>query len=136
MSRDWPPRMILESTKIYPELAKLTDTLMLVEKNGDTTPMYSDEEKEIAHKYYNLGICGFDVLMDCKRLGVFKSEKGQQLMQQIEDIIANNTSEDRELEEITKKWFNGQLEPGYYMDDNNEAFVQYIKNKLDKEIDI
>lgn len=129
MSRDWTPQMIHESTKIYPDLANLTDTLM-IQVEGEYKPLYSDEQKELAHKYPNLGIFGFDFLMDCRKLGVFKVELGHQIVQLIEDIFSNGSIDDKELYDVTMKWYKGELANAYYMEENNLEFAKYVKDRI------
>lgn len=130
MSRDLAPKEILLSSKIYPDLANLVDNLM-IEYKGETKPAYSDEQKEIAHKYPNLGICGFDMLMLCKELGILKSELGQQLLQQVEDMLNAGYIKDKDFHDIANRWFEGNLEPGYYLEDNDRAFAYYLKERIE-----
>ena len=129
MSRDLTPQMIHESTKIYPDLANLVNNLM-IEYKGETKPAYSDEQKELAHKYPNLGIFGFDFLMNCRKLGVFKVELGHQIVQLIEDIFSNGSIDDKELYDVTIKWYKGELVDGYYMEENDLEFAKYVKSKI------
>ena len=56
------------------------------------------------------------------------------LLHQLEDYLTNDTEiPDKELLEKVKLWYDGKLEPGYCLEDNDMALVRVIQNKM-KEI--
>ena len=132
MSRDWPPKILHQAIKMYPELADGVQSLVFVDTKGNETPMYSDEEKEIARTYPNLGGFGVEFLLCCKEKGVFSSEIGRKLIQEVEDMFTIGYIEDKDFNDTATKWYNGELEPGYYMEANNEAFAEYIVQRIHK----
>lgn len=132
MSRDLTPKE-LDYMQRNNNMSNITDDLMIY-FNGETFPAYSDEQKEISHRYAKLGMFGFDFLMQCKKLRILTSERGKEIIQQIEDSFSNNgTIEDKELAEMTKQWYEGQLVSGSDMTYNNIEFAEYIRDKIKGE---
>ena len=70
------------------------------------------------------------MLMICHEYGVLSSEKGKTILQEIEDYFNGKEISNKELLDKTISWYEGNLMPGYYMSENNEAFASYIKSLL------
>ena len=66
----------------------------------------------------------------CSNEGILNSPVGNKVVRMIENILngVNYGSEFKEFEEKVNLWYDGQLDPGYYMDNNNEALVEETKN--------
>lgn len=129
MSRDLTPKELDMLQKTY-NMPNLVDTMMIKLSNQpdeEAKPLYSDEQKELAHKYPRLGMFGFDFLNHCREQGILSKEKGQEIIQTIEDYFNGKTIEDKELQEKTILWYEGNFCPGYYQDDNTIEFAFYIK---------
>lgn len=121
MSRDLTPRElnIIQQNNPY-----LIDSVMngVWHLNGQSFPMYTEEEKTWIVKYPKLGAFGFDFLKQCRQLGIFH------LVQIVEDYF-NGIEVDKDLAETAQKWYEGELESGTYMTQNNVAFAEYLKRK-------
>lgn len=127
MSRDWTPKIV--DMMVDEEQQRMVENMVVV--IGDKKyPMYEKEDIELSHRYKKLGKCGFDFLMICKDMGVCSNDYGVQILQQIEDILNNNPVDDADLTEKTNLWYEGKLEPGCYMDANNQAFADYVYSKM------
>ena len=129
MSRDLTPKELDYLIKAT-NAPNLTESLMIT-YNGITKPAYSEDQKNIGRKYPRLNRFGFDMLMRCKNSGIFNTQKGTDLIQQVENYFNDIYIEDKDLSTKIQLWYEGQLEPGYYMGYNDEAFVNYIKSKCD-----
>ena len=129
MSRDLTPKEVRMIQEHY-NMPNIVDTLVFVSNDGTKTPVYSNEQKEISHRYNKLGTFGFDMLMICHEYGVLSSEKGKTILQEIEDYFNGKEISNKELLDKTISWYEGNLMPGYYMSENNEAFASYIKSLL------
>ena len=93
-------------------------------------PVYSDELIELAPKYPLLSLCGPSIFIKL----VEEHLINHPIIQQIEDILEiKEVKEDKELYDTTVAWYNGKLVPGYYMDDNNNMFYDYIKERISKD---
>jgi hypothetical protein len=121
MSRDLTPR---EVNIIQQNNPSLIDSVinMTWELNGQSYPMYTEEEKTWIVKFPKLGAFGFNFLKQCRQLGVFH------LVHIVEDYF-NGVEVDKDLAETAQKWYEGQLESGYFMEQNDIAFAEYLKRK-------
>lgn len=140
MSRDWTPREfdIISIAQKY-EVVPTIDFVMYM--NGDTSgegkPMFSDEEKTQIRSLPKLSCIGIDFLMYCIHGGIYGDEKGRVILQQLNDYFANGTEiPDKELEETAKLWYDGQLEPGYDLTENDREFVAFIRRKCKGETEV
>lgn len=139
MSRDLTPH---EWQISYKEIFKSNTNICLdtvwVTTNEDgtetRTPMVSDEEKVVFGEFPTLSCIGYQFLIMCMESHIHTDEYGNVLLRQLEDYLTNNTEiPDKELLEKVKLWYDGKLEPGHYLEDNNMALVRVIQNKM-KEI--
>lgn len=92
--------------------------------------MISDEQKELAHLYPKLSNIGFDMLDMCRRNGVCDSEKGRELLQKIESYFKGQELDDKELQANVQAWYEGTFCPGFFMNDNNSEFANYLKSLI------
>lgn len=133
MSRDWTPKEFdMISKSMGQEVCPIIDMVWC--KNGESyeegTPLYTDEEKEKIKSLPNLSRIGIDVLSECLRNGVYSSDKGRAILQQLEDYFGSGVEiPDKELAETAKLWYEGQLVLGRYMDENNDEFVRFLRRK-------
>lgn len=88
--------------------------------------IYSQETIDYSHKFPMLSLCGPDVF--CKL--VEKHVMNEEIVQQIEDILNNRECDNKELVDVTMSWFKGELSPGYYMENNNAKFLEYIFKQI------
>ncbi|MEE3344394.1 MAG: hypothetical protein VZS44_09910 [Bacilli bacterium] len=135
MSRDWTPyetRMVQKQYNI-PNPVDCGWVIHIGEENEK--PLFSEEDIELAHTYAQLGLWGFDFLRSCKRNGVLADEYGQQIIQSIEDYFNGAELENKELREKVDLWYNGELEPGYDLSDNNWALADYIRSLIKGEVE-
>lgn len=128
MSRDLTP-MELDYVQKTNNMPNIADSLV----NADGSYVYTEEQREMSHRCTRLGMFGFDFLVCCKEDGILNSDTGKELIQQIEDYF-NGAEIEKELAETTQKWYEGQLEPGYHMYRNDEAFVEYIRLKINNQL--
>lgn len=128
MSRDLTPKEldILIKTTNAPNIV---DTLT-IKIGEETMPVYSEEQKELSHLYPRLGRFGFDLLVECKNIGLCSTENGKNLLQKVEDYFNNIELEDKELANSIQSWYEGTFCPGYYMNDNNSEFALYLKSRI------
>lgn len=127
MSRDMKPFEFKMFKDAYPDILSLFTKNYVYSETG--MPVYSDEEIENASKYPMLSLCGPNVFLTLVNEHFINNE----VVQQIEDILNNRPCDDKELTEKTMLWYKGELEPGYYMDGNNYAFLNYIKQVINKK---
>ena len=133
MSRDWTPFELDAAHKQFPEMRKsLEKGNMTITYNGETYEMYSDEDRENFKMFPHLSLCGLDFLMYCKNRGITASPKGIELIKDVEKVINGEDIKDKEFADKIKLWYQGQLEPGYYMQDNNSALVEEVESLLRK----
>ena len=125
MSRDLTP-MELDYIQKITNMPNITDNLF----NEDGSYVYNDEQREMTHKYNRLGMFGFGFLELCRENGLLN--KAEEIIQQIEDYF-NGADIDKNIAETAQKWYEGNLEPGYYMEDNNIAFYEFVKRLCNKE---
>jgi hypothetical protein len=139
MSRDLTPH---EWQLSYKEIFKRDTNICLntvwVTKNEDgtetRTPMVSDEEKVVFGEFPTLSCIGYRFLIMCMKRHIHTNEYGNVLLHQLEDYLTNDTEiPDKELLEKVKLWYDGKLEPGHCLEDNDMALVRVIQNKM-KEI--
>ena len=128
MSRDLTPR---ELDIIQKELDLENITSNLVIKYGDIeVPAYTEEQKELSKSYPKLGMCGFDFLSMCKEKGILSTKLGKILIDEVEQVISGCDITYKEYKETILEWYDGELEPGYSMENNNIALVEYIENMI------
>ena len=123
MSRDLTPREVHWMQKQHP----LNIAEIKICYNGQEMPLYSEEDIALSRKYPNVGLFGFDMLRLCK--DILSTEQGQELMNKVESCFSGSC-DDRKLYEKTMAWYDGQLEPGYYMENNNIAFADYLRSRI------
>ena len=135
MSRDWTPKEFDIITKQNgEEYCDILDMVMYVNGSDKGTPMFSDDEKIKIKSLPTLSRIGIDFLSKCISNGVYNSEKGRDILQQLEDYFSSGSDiKDKELLETAKLWYEGQLVPGYYMNGNTDQFVTFIYHKTFKE---
>lgn len=93
-------------------------------------PVYSEEIINLAPKYPLLSLCGPSIFIKL----VEEHLINHPIVQQIENILEiKDVKEDKELYDTTVAWYNGKLASGYYMDDNNDMFYNYIKERISKD---
>ena len=133
MSRDWTPVELDAAHKQFPEMRKsLEKGNMTIAYNGETYEMYSDEDRENFKIFPHLALCGLDFLMTCQHKGIMSNKKGIKLIADVEKVINGEDIDNKEFADKIKLWYQGQLEPGYYMQNNNAALVEEIENLLRK----
>ncbi len=133
MSRDWTPKEFDMVNKQF-EHPSMVDMGWVIHIDGqEDRPMYNREQIDLAHAYPNLGRFGLDFLFNCLKRGYTKSPKGQKILREIEDYFDGKEPGDERLKETTKMWYEGKLEPGRYMDRNNEAFVDFVGKMIEGE---
>lgn len=130
MSRDWTPKELHMVQKEMNMTESIVNNLYHVDKDGNRIPFFPAESIETNNKYKTVGMFGGDLIDACLKLGLFNTEEGCQLFQQIEDYFNGKEIEDKELLDKTIAWYEGNLSPGYYMDDNNNAFAEYLKSRI------
>ena len=123
MSRDLTPREVHIIQRQHPlDVAEIK-----ICYNGQEMPLYPEEDIALSRKYPNVGLFGFDMLRLCK--DILSTEQGQELMNKVESCFSGSC-DDRKLYEKTMAWYEGQLEPGYYMENNNIAFADYLRSRI------
>ena len=130
-SYDLTPKQVDELQKLY-NMPNIVDNLKIKIGEEETMDAYTDEQKELSHRYPKLGMFGFDMLQMCQELGVFSTDRGKAVIQKVEDYFNGIDIEDKELADSAQRWYEGTFCPGYYMNDNNSEFAQYLKS-LTKE---
>lgn len=134
MSRDLTPKELDCLQKTY-NIPSLIDNLTVkVSADEEAKPVYSDEQKEIAHRYPKLSMFGFDMLEMCRRNGVYNSDKGRALLEKIEGYFNGQELDDKELQSNVQAWYEGTFCPGYYMNDNNCEFANYLKQLISARV--
>ena len=130
MSRDWKPYEWDLAHKEIPQLDPLNNNIT-IKYNGEEKPLHDEEEFELFKTYSHLRLCGLDFLLRCKYEGITDSEKGRQILHEVENILNHEIKEEyRDLADKVDLWYQGQLVPGHYMDNNNEELVSYIKQYM------
>lgn len=125
MSRDWTPK---EWDMVHKEMPQLRDTFnspIIIKYNDEEKLLNTQEELDNFALYPKLNLVGREYLQLCLDNGLFNSENGRKVIQLVEDILTNNSnSNNKEFEEKVKLWYNGKLNPGHYMDENNQALYE------------
>lgn len=96
--------------------------------------MYSDEQKELAHQYPKLSKFGIYMLEVCRQNGVYSSEKGRELLKKIESYLNGQELDDKELQNNVQAWYEGTFCPGYFVNDNDSEFANYLKRLISNKI--
>lgn len=136
MSRDWTPCELRAAQKQF-NIPNLADMEWIIHIEGqEDKPLYSEADIALAHTYNQLGLWGFDFLRECVRIGVLSNEKGQQIIQSIEDYYNGADLDNKELREKVDLWYEGQLEPGYDLYNNNLELANYIKTILNHDVEL
>ena len=130
MSRDMTPKDLHMAQKALGITDNIVNHLYKINEDGTRTPAFSEKSITINNKYPVVSMFGGSLIDICLEIGVFSTEKGCQLFQQIEDYFKGKEIEDKELLDKTIAWYEGKLCPGYYMDANNGAFAEYLKFRL------
>lgn len=132
MSVDLTPKELdnLQRSKNIPNIV-----MSLTRQIGDKmVPAYSDKQKELASRYPKLGMFGFDMLNRCMNNGVYQDEKGKALLQQLENYFNGQEIEDKELANNAQQWYEGNFCPGFYMNDNDCEFADYLKSLISVKV--
>ena len=139
MSRDWKPfeNWLFHKEMNIPSLFESNIVWHVKKEDGtfEEFPLHSEQDKVLGTKFYHFGIAGPSVITALNKTGYF-DELGQTIAQQVEDLLNGKESEDKEFNQTTLAWYQGELDPGRYMDDNTEAFINYLvkyKKKKGKE---
>ena len=131
MSRDLTPKE-LDYLIQQNNLPNLTESLTIT--YGDKTmPAYNDEQIAISKTYARIGRFGFDMLMKCRNIGMFSSDEGKATIQSVEDYFNGKELKDKEFANKIELWYNGEFSPGYYMENNDEEFAEFLKQYSKKE---
>ena len=130
MSRDWTPKEWDIVHQQDPGLRNHFNNLVLIDSEGNEVPLISKEQKEQFEQFPKLNLVGNSFLNMCSNEGVLNSNIGNKVVRMIENILlgTNYGSNFKEFEEKVNLWYNGELDPGYYMDNNNEALIEETKN--------
>ena len=130
MSRDWTPKEWDIVHQQDPGLRSHFNNLVLVDSDGNEVPLISKEQKEQFEQFPKLNLIGNSFLNMCSNEGILNSNIGNKVVRMIENILlgTNYGSNFKEFEEKVQLWYNGELDPGYYMDNNNEALIEETKN--------
>ena len=130
MSRDWTPKEWDIVHQQDPGLREHFNNFVYVDPDGNEIPIVSKEQKEQFESFPKLNLIGNSFLNMCSNEGILNSPVGNKVIRMIENILngVNYGSEFKEFEEKVNLWYDGQLDPGYYMDNNNEALVEETKN--------
>lgn len=129
MSRDWTPKEWDIVHMQDPGLKDHFNNISLVDKNGNTIPLTTQEQKEQFEQYSKLNLIGNAFLNLCDMEGIFSIKHGPDVIRMVENILlgVNYGSNLKEFEEKVQLWYDGQLEPGYYMDENDNALLEEVK---------
>ena len=130
MSRDWTPKEWDIVHQQDPGLRNHFNNLVLIDSDGNEVPLISKEQKEQFEQFPKLNLVGNSFLNMCSNEGILNSNIGNKVVRMIENILlgTNYGSNFKEFEEKVNLWYNGELDPGYYMDNNNEALIEETKN--------
>lgn len=146
MSRDWTPKeLILAEAEIEKkDGTRIRDIHFRID--GMQEKEWKEEEKrnEAAKKYPNLSF-----LWQNHLLQILEKHEGNTRLQDIEDTVRELADADRkdgpdvtvkpELD-FVKLWYEGKLRPGYYMDENDDAFCErvekYVAHNQDSENEV
>ena len=129
MSRDYTPRE-LDLTQQKYNIPELTQNLLKINDDGSLISPYSDELKVLVVKYPRLGRFGLDLLNLCLLNSVYENEQGKALLQKIEDYFENKPMSIDDFILNVKKWYDGKFCSGFYMDNNNIEFMEYLKKQI------
>ena len=130
MSRDWTPKEWDIVHQQDPGLRNHFNNLVLINSDGNEVPLISKEQKEQFEQFPKLNLVGNSFLNMCSNEGILNSNIGNKVVRMIENILlgTNYGSNFKDFEEKVNLWYNGELDPGYYMDNNNEALIEETKN--------
>ena len=130
MSRDWTPKEWDIVHQQDPGLREHFNNFVYVDLDGNEIPLISKEQKEQFESFPKLNLIGNSFLNICSNEGILNSPVGNKVIRMIENILngVNYGSNFKAFEEKVNLWYEGQLEPGHYMDNNNEALVEETKN--------
>jgi len=94
-------------------------------------PMYSEKDKEIIKSFRYLGRANPGLLL--KLYGSFaengKLEELKKIEKGLEEYIEHGN---QEVDPVLVQWFQGTLAPGYYREENDEAFFEHEVAKIKK----
>ena len=132
MSRDWTPKefdMISQYNK-YTECPILDMTLEIT-RNGETqtAPLYTEQDKARIREFPKLSCIGINFICASVRNGVYESEKGYKLLQELEEYFKTGKPlSNPQLQEKTDLWYDGELVSGYSLEWNDKSFIDYVKH--------
>ena len=132
MSRDLKPyEMYSLSLSVDPDFHFLNTVWKLKDQE---IPMYSEGEKEIIKSYQYFGRTAPSLLL--KLYEAFadngKLEELKKVEKRLEEYIETGN---QEADLVLVQWFQGTLAPGYYREENDEAFFEYEMLQLDKAME-
>lgn len=138
MSRDWTPKEWELVHQQDPGLREHFNNFVWIDADGNETPVVSKEQKEQFEQFYKLNLIGNAFLNLCSDEGILSSSIGNQVVRMIENILSgtNYGSAFKEFEEKVNLWYEGKLEPGYYMENNNRALLEETKNIINNWKDL
>lgn len=128
MSRKWTPKEWDMIHNKYPELSLQLNNIVFIDKDGNKTPLTTQEQKEQFEKYPKLNLIGNNFLNLCYEEGLFSN--GSEIIKMIEDILSGNSYDLKDFEEKVHFWYDGKLALG--MNNNDMALVEEVKNMIRK----
>lgn len=126
MSRDWRPNELFEVNRFNKEKEgrDFRDMRITIRYNGKEFPRFSEEQYAFMKNYPELWLLCPELLCHCREKMTDEKVRDR-VLSRIESEVAKAEEGDA-TDETVKKWFDGELEPGYYMDENTEAFGNYL----------
>ena len=131
MSRDFTPKDWGIIHAENPDFRNQINNIIIVDNNGNKIPLITQERKLEYEKYPRLNLIGCDFLDMCFNEGIFSMDHGPEVIRMVENILLHvNYCGYEDFAEKVDLWYNGQLVPGHYMDNNNEALVEEVKKVI------
>lgn len=84
--------------------------------------------------YPKLSSIAEDLLKMCKSNGVYDNELGKNVLQKLEDHFNGIEIDDKDLADAASAWYEGTFCPGFYMNDNDSEFADYLKSKISMKV--
>ena len=125
MSRDWTPREWDIVHKADPCLRDMIGKVVFIADDGTKTSLTSEKELMAYKMFPHLKLVGLDIIAMCAKNGILDTEDGLAIVGRIEDIL-NGKEDDSDFAEKVRSWYDGELQPGYYMTENNHALFDLI----------
>lgn len=132
MSRDWTPReMYFADVEHFDEHGcYLHDMSIHMQVGEKKMEIGAKAHPSVYKKYPNLCF-----LFSSENMYHLSKMKGSnEVLPFIEEELQNILIlQEKAPDSPVKKWFFGKLEPGYYMDENRDAFHRYIEEEIRKK---